>query len=885
MRATRLLRGRRPLLVAGLAVFALLMLLQPLPQVVGQPVAWAVHVATVVVAAAAMVRRGRAVRGRLRSARFLLAASLTCGAAGGLLAISWLLVTGAPPPEASLVDVVHFCYLPLVVAALLRYPVSDAKPGSALRALMDGLVAAGGLWFVAYALLLAPARVGDGMPPLTHLVTLAHPASDVFVLGMVASVLPRVARRARRELAITGAGLALFALADVTASAQTAAGTYRTDSWVALLFEAGLLLMVAGARSRETRVSGTSRWGVPVTFLPQLPVVAAVLVASWIALTGDGIDGGQLLAGIVLVVALSLRQLISSRDRDVLTQRLQTREELFRTLVTGASDLITLHDPDGSVTWVSPSVERVFGATAEQLVGARLDEFVDPRDRARVGDLFARVAAEPGGHVEAMVRLRDGAGELRWMQVQLKNQLHHPSVRGIVGNARDVHERHLLERQLAHAAFHDVLTGLGNLAKTRALLSHAYELPRDVTVVLVDLDGFKSVNDTLGHAYGDELLRQVAERLTGCLRSGDEVTRIGGDEFVLVLDGLQDAPSVSERVLAALREPVQVAGSSLPVRASLGLALTSDAATPDELLRNADLAMYTSKAAGRDRATSYEPAMHSAATRRMELNRNLRAALADDELSLHYQPIVRLPDGAVVGAEALLRWRHPVEGWISPAVFVPVAEESGIIAEIDVWVLEQACLDVATWRAAGLEVPRVSINVSRRHMTLDLPELVAGALARHGLSGDDLCLEVTESAVVPDAGLAARALQQVRELGVGVALDDFGTGQSSLSQLVRLPVDSVKIDRSFTSTALSDPAALRLLTSIVGVCQSLALPVVAEGIEQRELAVFLAEIGCEHGQGYHFGRPQEAAQLRRLLRPTRVPHPRTAPDTRSHVPR
>ena len=591
------------------------------------------------------------------------------------------------------------------------------------------------------------------------------------------------------------------------------------------------------------------------------------------------------MAGVALVVALSLRQLISTRDRDLLTERLQTREELFRTLVTGGSDLITLHDSDGRLTWVSPSVERFLGLDAERLLGTWLDEVVDVRDLAATQELFRGVAAQAGAQVEATVRVRDGSGELRWMQVQLKNQLHHRSVRGIVGNTRDVHERHVLERQLAHAAFHDALTGLGNLARTRALLTQAYELPRDATVVLVDLDGFKSVNDTLGHAHGDALLCQVAERLQGCLRAGDEVTRIGGDEFVLVLDGLQDASTVSARVLAALRDPVVVAGTSLAVRASLGIADTADAASPDELLRNADLAMYSAKAAGRDRAASYEPEMHTAATRRMELSRNLRTALAEDQLSLRYQPIVRLPDGAVVGAEALLRWRHPGEGDIAPEVFVPVAEDSGIIAEIDVWVLEQACLDIATWRAAGLDVPRISINISRRHMTAELPDLVRGALARHGLSGHDLCLEVTESAVVPDVELAARTLRQVRQLGVTVALDDFGSGESSLSQLVRLPIDSVKIDRSFTSTALSDPAALRLLISIVGVCQSLRLPVVAEGIEQSELAVFLAETGCEHGQGYHFGHPLHAPQFRRRLASLQVPGPRLAPDRVSVVPR
>ncbi len=354
------------------------------------------------------------------------------------------------------------------------------------------------------------------------------------------------------------------------------------------------------------------------------------------------------------------------------------------------------------------------------------------------------------------------------------------------------------------------------------------------------------------------------------------MTRIGGDEFVLVLPGDEDAGPVTERLLEALRLPVEVAGASLSVRASLGVALTTDAAGPDELLRNADLAMYAAKGAGRDRAAWYAPQMHEAAAQRMELHRGLRRALDEDLLELHYQPIVRLADGALVGAEALLRWTDPERGPVSPELFIPVAEESGTIGDIDVWVVERACRDLAAWRAAGLDVPQLSVNVSRRHMTLDLPGLVQGALQRHGLRGEDLCIEVTESAVVPDVDAAVAALAQVRALGVRVALDDFGSGESSLSQLARLPLDSVKIDRSFTQTALSDPVAGRLLTSIVGVCQALALPVVAEGVEQRELVDFLVGTGCERGQGWHFGRPQPADAFRARLAGVHLPAARTA---------
>jgi EAL domain-containing protein (putative c-di-GMP-specific phosphodiesterase class I) len=315
---------------------------------------------------------------------------------------------------------------------------------------------------------------------------------------------------------------------------------------------------------------------------------------------------------------------------------------------------------------------------------------------------------------------------------------------------------------------------------------------------------------------------------------------------------------VAERVLAALRAPLSIAGTPLPIGASLGIASTDDALTAEELLRNADLAMYASKSSGRNRITPYRAEMHEAAALRMQVHRGLRRALDEGHLALHYQPIVELPSGEVIGGEALLRWRDPDLGPISPEVFIPIAEESGIISEIDGWVLGRACRDIRLWLDDGVDVPRISVNVSRRHMTADLPRMVAEALSRHGLTGERLCIEVTETAVVPDADLASAVLHGVRALGVTVSLDDFGAGESSLSQLARLPVDTVKIDRSFTRTAVADAGARRLLISIVRVCQSLSLPVVAEGIETRELAHLLADMGCLQGQGWYFARDAPA---------------------------
>ena len=337
------------------------------------------------------------------------------------------------------------------------------------------------------------------------------------------------------------------------------------------------------------------------------------------------------------------------------------------------------------------------------------------------------------------------------------------------------------------------------------------------------------------------------------------MVRLGGDEFLVVMGEARHVDVLARRVLEALRAPMLVRGLALSVSASVGTADAADACSPDELLRNADLAMYAAKDAGRDQVTAYEPGMHLRAAHRMDVSRRLRHALDHDLLALHYQPIVRLSDGAVIGAEALLRWAAPGDAVSDTAETIAVAEESGLIGDVDVWVLERACRDLAAWRAAGVDAPRISVNISRRHMTADLPRLVEQVLRRYRLDGATLCLEVTESAVVADAEVASAALARVRELGVTVALDDFGSGQSSLSQLARLPVDTVKLDMGFTQSASGDPAGRRLLLAVLRVCQSLALPVVAEGVEDVELAALLGAAGCERGQGWHFGRPESAS--------------------------
>ena len=862
-----------------LLAFGLLMVLRPLPPGLGAAVSLAAQSVTVLAASSLMAVRARAASGRLRRARALLSASLLFATLGGVLALVLGMFSDGPVTAPSAADAVHFLYLPLCIAGVLSYPVSDDHPGSTARTLLDGLIAATALWFVTYTLLLAPAEVGEGLSALGTLTMLGYPASDVFVIAMAAGALHRVAPEARRELALNAAGVSLYAVSDIAYTVLAARGSYTSDSWVAALAEAGLVLLVLSVLRPRPVPLGAPAWVRSVSAAPYAPVVVALALAGVQALRGSTLHARESGLLVMVMVALLLRQVAGTRDSEEMTRRLRERKALFSSLVTGSSDLITLHSADGTMRYASPAVSRLTGLSDDELARIPLVNLIHPEDLDAVLEVGRLFESSPGSATELLLRVRGEQGEWRWCRTLAHDLLADPDVRGVVCNTRDVHERHLLEQQVHHDAYHDALTGLGNLAQARALLEQAcaQDAATGATVALIDLDGFKQVNDTFGHGQGDALLQAVGARLRGCVRGEDAVTRIGGDEFLLVLPAEVDGTRFGERILAALREPLSVGGRPLTIGASVGLASTADRPSPDELLRNADLAMYSAKTAGRNRVAWYEPQLHESAAQRMKISRGLRRALEEEHFALHYQPVVALPGGEVVGVEALLRWQDPDGSSVPPDVFIPVAEESGAMLDIDAWVLDRACRDLAGWQVQGLDVARVSVNISRRHLTRDLPELVAGTLRRYGLRGSQLCVEVTESAVAPDPDAAIAVLNALRAEGVHIALDDFGTGQSSLSQLAQLPIDVVKIDKSFLLQSPRDAAALRLLGSIVGICKALSLPVIAEGIEDAGVVEHLAATGCAFGQGFHFGRPQPADELVRLLpRRAFVPGQRTA---------
>ncbi len=460
-----------------------------------------------------------------------------------------------------------------------------------------------------------------------------------------------------------------------------------------------------------------------------------------------------------------------------------------------------------------------------------------------------------------------------------------------IGTVLDITERKTLEAQLIHQAFHDPLTGLPNRALFLDRLHHALarrrEAHQEVAVLFLDLDRFKIVNDSLGHACGDDLLRLAAQRIQACVRPSDTVARLGGDEFTVLLDDVSHASvatAVAERIIDALASPFTIKGAEVFTGTSIGIAMSSDQLRdPHALLQAADIAMYQAKSSGRSRYALFDPALSVEVQQRLELETALRHATERDELRLHYQPIVDLQSGAIVGVEALVRWRHPEHGLLSPATFVPVAEESGAILEIGRWVLRRACEDVGRWQRKHPDAAALVLCVNLSARQFQSPGLVdelSQILRETGFAADRLKLEITESVAMHDAETTIVTLHALRELGVQLAIDDFGTGYSSLAYLRRFPINTVKIDRSFVSNVTSDPNDAAITAAIIAMAQRLHLRVVAEGIEMREQWAFLRAHQCLEGQGYLFSPPLAADDLVALLEQGGciVPHVARAPD-------
>ena len=688
--------------------------------------------------------------------------------------------------------------------------------------------------------------------------------------------------REERALAWLLAALVVTLAADMLWINAELAHAYQVGAPIDLVYHVFYLCLVMSANEQRENPSQAMRThGMPGALRGSLPIVA--LMVGAIALLNDRLhiteaQSPLLIAVIVISTILVVAsQAIATREMVELQRQVASNrfDERLTELVRRSSDMIAICDLKGVIRYASPSAEQLLGVSPTELAGRRLDEAFGP-ESPQVRKVFDEVLRRPQLEQVAAFSIPQPHGEKRVYKMVIANLSHVDSIRGITLNIRDVSDAARLNAQLRTLAFHDSLTLLANRSLFADRVHQAVRHVEDsVTpaVLFIDLDNFKTVNDSLGHSAGDQLLRGFAHRLEQCTRAGDTVARLGGDEFAVLIDhapNAEAAMTVARQVIEACREPFDLDGQPVRVGASVGVALADRASNVERLLRNADAAMYSAKSRGKGHAELFQPEMLRAARRRIRIENELAVAIEQHQLEAHYQPIVDLASRHLVGIEALMRWRHPTRGLVGPGEFIELAEETGQIIPMTKWMLERACADLATLRAGMplAEGLRVSVNVSSRYLNHgNVAAEVRAALESNGLPPDCLVLEVTESLLLEDSGHLEQTFKELKLLGVRLALDDFGTGYSSLAYLHRFPIDILKIDRSFVERlvrehdGLEGVDAVALARAILSLAAALGLATVAEGIEVEAQREILLGLGCKTGQGYIFGRPMPIAEI------------------------
>jgi diguanylate cyclase (GGDEF)-like protein/PAS domain S-box-containing protein len=817
-----------------------------------------------------------------RALRFLALGS-TLVFTGNAISTWYLMGLGENPP-VTWADPFYLGDSLCTLAALLSFPLARRTRMERWKFVLDAaMVLVGGavaIWFWS----VRPAAEGDSSVAVTILAYAYPLASLLLLLGITTVLLRRPVDGNRLAFGMLVTGVTVSIVADLVFTYIVRETGGRSASWIDSAYLVTYILLIAGAeryyRHPKARLEGgtTPRTrSQPVSPLPYVAVAATygLLLLTVVSPWTDPVSG--VAVGALLVTALVVaRQVLTVRENVRLLADTAARqnEARFRSLVQHSSDVIMVTRPNGTMRFVSPSASRVFGYEPSALLGRPLATLLHPADRDRATQLFADVVAGPGviGPVEWRFRQADGS----WLHAEIlaTNLLGDPTVRGVVLNTRDVSERKRLEEQLTHQAFHDPLTGLANRALFRDRVSHALALAQrqghPITVLFLDLDDFKRVNDSLGHAEGDRLLIAAAERFQSCARQADTVSRLGGDEFAILIEhvaGSDGRAELLQRLEEAMTYPFALSGNQVQVSASIGVATASPGETADDLLRNADVAMYAAKRRGKGRSETYELRMYADVRERLEMEAALRTALETDQLSLHYQPIVSLKTGALYGVEALVRWDHPTRGHLLPQSFITLAEETGLIVPLGAWVLTEACRQVQEWRGAFPETPLcVSVNISGRQLQGGgVTGALRAALAATGASADGVVLEITESVLMQQTDTVQERLWELKSLGVRLAIDDFGTGYSSLSYLQRFPIDILKIAKPFVDDVGSGTEKSALARAIVGLGETLKLRTIAEGIERGDQRAALLELGCDLGQGHYFSRALPPDGIARLL--------------------
>ncbi|MGW6912204.1 putative bifunctional diguanylate cyclase/phosphodiesterase [Kitasatospora sp. NPDC054939] len=826
------------------------------------------------------------------------------------------LVLRSPLPEGSLADYAFLLFAPLAITGVVVLAQRPSNAAGWVCLVLDGWLVAGSLFTLSWSLALGRVAAGEDGSPLRLALNLAYPLLDILLVSLVVGL--RFGGRDGNRAAVHTAmvGLAVTVLCDALFTSPELRSSYRSGELLDAGWFAGSVLLAwapwSARRRRPSRehpsAGGTPRRRVATTFSALTPYAAAAVCTAGIlynALGGRPLDRVVAAAACTVGLALILRQGVMLLDNLSLAQELAQKEAHFRSLVQGSSDVIMITGPDGVLNYVSPAALGVYGRDPEELMGGRLLDLVHPEDVARVllevrrFLVRGRRAATPGaaeGSARVECRLRSGAGE--WLHVESTVSRYRD---GLILNSRDVTERVILQAQLQHNAFHDPLTDLPNRAlfaqRLRAALgTRGGERTREpqsggsgVAVLFLDLDGFKAVNDTAGHQVGDELLVQAARRLQAAVRCGDTVARFGGDEFAALVCGplgrLQ-VQELAERLRLALSEPYWIGGVELAVAASIGIAFGTPergpAADPraaaDELMRNADLAMYRAKSEGKGRVVLYSPAMRADLERRTELEERLRVAVREGSFTLFHQPVVDLATGVVTTVEAQARWRSAQGMLLTPAEFLRSADHGDAATRFTRWLVHEAvAAAVRRGSPAGPRATPVPVSVRLSADRLCAPgmhETITAALRDSGLPPAHLVIEVARMGPDALADELGRRLAALRRLGVSTAVAGFGAGGGSLGTLARMPFDSLKLDRTLVQDLAESALSRTLAAHALRLARDLGLAAAAEGVDLPRQVSVLQELGCRLAQGSAFAPPLDEPRLRRALARRAYPLPR-----------
>nr|WP_051700270.1 EAL domain-containing protein [Streptomyces sp. NRRL F-4474] len=852
----------------------------------------------------------RTIDSRERPAWLLFAFSSLMGACGNAVWGWYEVVLGQDVPKPSVADFAFLCFAPPAIVGLLVLAKRPVTRAGWVCLGLDSWLIGGSLLTLSWSLALAHAArtAQSGAPgsvPRAAL-SLAYPLLDIALVSMVLVLHFRRSETNRSAVNTAIAALALTVLSDALFTSPLLSAEYQSGQLLDAGWFAGSLLLayapwgarrihhspVPAGHPRRDRPHSRPITGSLPALTPYLAAAVCTLGILYNVVDGRKVDRMVVFTGCTVVLALVIRQGIMLLDNIALTQELAQKENHFRSLVQGSSDVIMIAAPTGTLRYVSPAAAGVYGREAEELVGTELAALIHPDDLGRVVHevrrfLAAPPAEEPTTRIEC--RFKSGGGE--WLNVESTVNRHQG---GLILNSRDVTERVRLQAQLQHSAEHDPLTDLPNRAlftrRVRQALAGRRAGDHSTAVLFIDLDGFKAVNDTIGHQAGDELLIEAARRLQDSVRAGDTAARLGGDEFAALIlgDGSRDRSAreyqvreIADRLRAKLSQPYRIGGSEVRVAASIGVAFADPGITPSDLMRNADLAMYRAKAGGKDRVETYAPQMQAEVVRKAELAGRLRTALHEGEFALLHQPVVSLSTGEVAAVAAQARWRSAQGILFTPAEFLRVAEysesaagggaagagpDASRTAELGRWLLEAAVEQAADRHRAGHDVPVAVRMTAQRLLDSAMPlGSVEALLTRHGLPSGALVLELAVSDPRVPFDDLERRLAALHRLGVGIALDGFGSGYAAISALRRLPVDMLKLDRGLVEGVVESARLHKITAGLLRIANDLGMRSVADGVDLPEQVAALRAMGCTHGQGMAFSGPLDEYRLRRAL--------------------